>query len=134
MLEPGANVLDVGSAHRWVIEAAAQRGSRVEGVERDLGMADFAGRHELNITSGYSSKIYPTPVRLYRECGITSITTASLSSTFPCRTTSSFPLPVLRDDWGSSGRWHACGSRGYHRRTKLFLACQFALTRFATRL
>jgi SAM-dependent methyltransferase len=38
-LEPGSRLLDVGSAHGWFLQAAADRGMRAEGIEPDEAVA-----------------------------------------------------------------------------------------------
>lgn len=52
-LPRGAEILDVGCAHGWFLEAASARGFRVEGIEPDPEMAAIAASAGLAVTRGF---------------------------------------------------------------------------------
>jgi len=50
---PDKRLFDVGSAHGWFIEAAADRGMRAEGIEPEMEMVEHARARGLDVRPGY---------------------------------------------------------------------------------
>lgn len=49
----GTQILEVGSAWGWFLEAAQRRGAKVQGIEPEAATAELARRHGLDVETGF---------------------------------------------------------------------------------